>query len=56
MASYNPPNYMNNNQFIPIFNAINFVEPNEATNSSINTTVLDNRYLKKLQMIQQPII
>ncbi len=49
MASYQPPNYINNlNQFIPTFNTSNFVEPNESSGNSINLTALDQRYLKKI--------
>jgi len=51
MASYKKPNYMNNNQFIPEFNSLNFIEPNDTTiggTSNINLNDLDNRYLKKI--------
>jgi len=47
MASYYPPNYMDNNQFIPIFNSSNFIEPNTITNNT-KVSKLDKRYLKKI--------
>lgn len=47
MSSYQPPNYMNNNQFVPTFNGLNFSEPNTTTNT-ITIGQLDNRYLKKI--------
>ena len=46
MASYYPPNYMDNNQFIPISSS-NFIEPNTITNNT-KVSKLDKRYLKKI--------
>ena len=50
MASYYPPNYSNNNQFISTFNNINYIEPNTSVKatSNINLATLDERYLKKV--------
>jgi hypothetical protein len=50
MATYEQPNYLKNNQFIPTFNSLNFSEPNDNPSSGgdVNLSDLDNRYLKKI--------
>jgi hypothetical protein len=50
MATYEQPNYLKNNQFIPTFNSLNFSEPNDNPSSggNVNLSDLDNRYLKKI--------